>query len=103
MIVFFSHPLTTYNTQTEDKCLKYIQALYPNCEIINPSNIEITIPITTPQEFTDIMRLYILPIVRSSNLLAYYKDESFAPGVDMEIAEATRLHIPIIDLRHKVL
>jgi hypothetical protein len=98
MRLFFSHSLTTYDTPIEDKCLSLLRSKYPDCHIINPKYVQITEPINKPQDFRRVMEDYILPIVRSCNILAWYKDDSYAPGVDMEIAEATRLGIPIIKL-----
>ncbi len=98
MKLFFSHSLTTYNSSVEDNCLSLLQAKYPNHHVVNPKYIEITEPINTPEDFARIIEDYILPIVKSCNILAYYKDDSFSPGVDMEIAEAQRLAIPIVRL-----
>ncbi len=98
MKLFFSHPLTTYNTPAEDKCLSLLGRDYPDYHIIDPKYIEITKLIKTPEEFKEIMNDYILPIVRDCQLLVYYKDDSHSPGVDMEIAEAKRLNIPVINL-----
>lgn len=96
--LFFSHSLTTYNTPIENKCLSLLRDKYPDGYIINPKYVEIIEPINNPQDFRRVMEDYILPIVRSCNILVWYKDDSYAPGVDMEIAEATRLGIPIIKL-----
>jgi len=95
MIIFFSHSLTTYGTDIESRCLAFLKSQHPNSEIINPHLIEIKESIDTSEEFERVMRLYILPIVRSCDLLAYYKDDGYSPGVDMEVAEAERLHIPV--------
>ena len=51
-----------------------------------------------PVEFKEMIEDFILPIVRECNIIAYYKDDSYAPGVDMEIAEAQKLNIPVIKL-----
>lgn len=96
--IFFSHPLGTYSTEAEDKYLELLKLKYPYSKIINPKYIEITEPIITPEDFRRVMEDYILPIVKSCSILAYYKDDSYAPGVEMEIEEATRLGILIVNL-----
>ena len=87
-IIFYSHSLTTYNTNIEETCENYLRDKYPDSHVINPKYIQITEPINTPGDFDRMMKDYILPIVRSCDILAWYKDESYSPGVDMEIAEA---------------
>ena len=101
MRLFFSHSLTTYNTPIENKCLELLRGKYPDHYVINPKDIlmDKSISGTTPEDqFRKEMECYFLPRVRECDILAYYKDDSYSPGVDMEIAEATRLGIPIIKL-----
>ena len=101
-IVFFSHSLTTYNTDLEVKCLTIIKKLYPRCKIINPRDYDSpTYSSNSKEQFDQEMKLYWLPMVRGSNALVYFKDDSYSPGVDMEIAEANKQGIPIMNLSDK--
>lgn len=97
--IFFSHSLTTYNTTIEDDCLAFLQKEYFDHNIVNPKYILMDkwiIPITPEEQFKREMEYYFLPRVRECNILAYYKDDSYSPGVDMEISEATKLGIPVV-------
>jgi len=98
MVVFFSHSLTTYDTPIEVRCLRIVRQKYPNCKIVNPKYVQVPGPLDTPEDFANMMEKYILPIVRSCDVLVYYKDDSYSPGVDMEIAEASGLGIPVYRL-----
>ncbi len=93
--IFFSHSLTTYNTIAESKCLGILERDYPEYYIINPAHQNL------PDDFNQAMKC-ALPLLASCNILAYYKDNSYSPGVDMEIAEAKRLNIAIINLEDMI-
>ena len=69
--------------------------MYPSYRIINPKYINIAIEMVTPEDFRQMMIYYILPIARTCNVLAYYKDGSYAPVVDMEIEEALNSKFPL--------
>lgn len=100
--VFFSHSLTTYNTYLESKCLAIIKNRYPRLKVINPRDYNSPTYSSNPKEqFDKEMKLYWLPMVREANALVYFKDDSYSPGVDMEIAEAIKQGIPITNLSDK--
>lgn len=92
--LFFSHSLTTYNTSTEGKCLKFLRERYPCACIVNPRDV----PLDPTWDFDTCMRR-LLPEVGKCDTLVYYKDDSYSPGVDAEIEEALRLSIPIVKLK----
>lgn len=91
LAIFFSHSLTTYNTSIEDRCLDALKKRYPDYKIINPRDISM------PDDFNETMKC-ILPLVSQCDMLVWYKDGSYSPGVDMEIVEAHRFKIPAVRL-----
>ncbi len=92
-LIFFSHSLTSYYTSAESSCLEFISTFYHHYYVINPRDI----PLEPTWDFDTCMK-HILPRIEGCNILLYYKDDSHSPGVDMEIAEANRLNIPVIKL-----
>jgi hypothetical protein len=79
--LFFSHSLTSYGTAKEQKSLDWVRDKYPDCEIINPVELNL------PDDFDEAMAI-VLPKVKRCNILVYYKDGSYSPGVEAEIKTA---------------
>jgi hypothetical protein len=40
-MIYFAHPINTYNSDLERKCLSLIKEKFPNDDIINPSDKEV--------------------------------------------------------------
>lgn len=89
--VFFSHSMTTYSSAVEERCLITIKKMFPKYRIINPRDV----PLNAEWDF-DACMTHLLPLVHNSKAVAWYKDDSYSPGVDIEIAEATRLGIVVV-------
>ena len=45
-----------------------------------------------------ISRGVVLPLARKCDVLAYYKDGSYSPGVEREVLEARRCRVAIVHL-----
>lgn len=97
--VFFSHPLGTYDSHIEDRCLRYLGVFYYEYHIVDPKYIQFTGKLETSRDFEAMMQDFILPVVRNCEVLAYLKTDDYAPGVDMEVAEAKACGLKMIDLR----
>jgi hypothetical protein len=86
--LFFSHSLTSYNTIGELKSLGWIREKYPDYEVVNPRELKL------PDDFNKAMAI-VLPMVKICNILVYYKDGSYSPGVDIEIQTAIETGITV--------
>lgn len=67
MKIYFCHPINTYNTIVENYVINFIEKLIPDCEIINPNQIEFQerYKIEGMSTFLNIIdncdRIYVLP------------------------------------------
>ena len=92
-MLFFSHSLTSYKTPQVRKCLEFLREEYPYYGVVNPECVPLE-----GLSFDDCMTR-VLFLVRLCDLLVFYRDGSYSPGVDMEIAEAKGMGIPLVELR----
>jgi len=90
-VVFFSHSLTSYSSPEERECVFYLRDKYRGCELLDPSRLRL------PDDFDKAMKV-VLPLVRKCDVLAYYKDGSYSPGVDCEVLEAHKHGVVVVHL-----
>lgn len=100
MKIYFGHPIPTYNTEYELKCLEKIKELYPRCEIVNPRDIPIEEEDKNPKSYIEFMRQmnkYYLPTIDSCDLVivAKTKNGKISSGVQKEIPYAESKNIPV--------
>jgi hypothetical protein len=80
--VYFAHPMSHYNSSLEKDCLRVIQEMLPNVEIVNPNRPEYQDGYLKEGSFN-----YFLRIVQSCDAIAFvpYEDGEVGAGVFNEL------------------
>ena len=72
MIIYFAHSINEYNTEKESKNIERIIELYPECEIINPKDIDAP----KSKDIVDslnILEKHFYPIIKGCDIFVYSK------------------------------
>jgi len=96
MKIYFAHPVNEYNSEKESKEIERIIRLYPECEIINPKDIDAP----KSKDIVDaqkILETYFYPIVKKCDIVCYSKTKkgklTYGVKRELEFAEFLGLEI----------